>query len=181
MHPQAKTLNPREVLRSLPQNESFHFFVDINDYTGKSAHNLAQFCDIVNNVNEKSITFHFERCDFERWTGGTLHDPTLARRINKLKKSQTEEEWSEEKVRTLIWHITKNRITELKNRLPNKRHKTYSKSTKTKKHKKGKKLKSTGEKHKKKSKKKKPEPQEEELEELEELGEVEELEELEEI
>ena len=135
MHPQAKTLYPKEVLRRLPQNESFHFFEDISDYTGKSAHNLAQFRDIINNLNEKSITFHFERHDFERWTGGTLHDPTLARRINKLKKSKTEKKLTEEKVRTLIHHITKNRITELKNRLPNKRHKTYSKSTKAKKHK----------------------------------------------
>ena len=134
MHPHARTLNPKEVLRRLPQNESFHFFVDINDYTGKSAHNLAQFCNIINNVNEKSITFHFERHDFERWTHGTLHDPTLARRINKLKKSYTEEKLSEEKVRTLIHNIAKNRITELKNRLPKKRHKTYSKSPKAKKH-----------------------------------------------
>ena len=133
MHPQAKTLNPKEVLRRLPQNESFHFFVGINDYTGKSAHNLAQFCHIINKVNEKSITFHFERHDFERWTHGTLHDPTLARRINKLKTSKTEEKLSEEKVRTLIHHITKNRIAELKNRFPNKRYKTYSKNTKTKK------------------------------------------------
>ena len=131
MHPQAKTLNPKEVLRRLPQNQSFHFFVDINDYAGKSAHNLAQFCNIINKINEKSIIFHFDRHDFERWTGGTLHDPTLARRINKLKKSQTEEKLSEEKVRTLIHNITTNRITELKNRLPNKQHKTYSKSTKS--------------------------------------------------
>jgi hypothetical protein len=90
MHPHVKTLNPNEVLRSLAQNESFHFFLEINDYSGKSAHNLAQFCNIINSVNEKSITFHFERYDFERWIGGTLHYPTLARRINKLKKSQTE-------------------------------------------------------------------------------------------
>ena len=138
MHPQAKTYNPKEVLRSLQQNEQFHFFVDINNYTGKSAQNLSKFCKIINTINEKSITFHFERHDFERWTHGTLHDPTLARRINKLKKSQTEEKMSEEKVRTLIHYITKNRITELKNRLPNKRHKTYSKSTKAKKHKKNK-------------------------------------------
>ena len=133
MHPQVKTLNPKEVLRRLPQNESFHFFIDINDYSGKSAHNLAQFCDIINNINEKSITFHFERHDFERWTGGTLHDPTLARRINKLKKLQTEEKLSEEKVRTLIHHITKNRITELNKRLPKKRYKTRLKKNKAEK------------------------------------------------
>ncbi len=136
MHPQAKTLNPKEVLRRLPKNEQFHFFADIYDYTGKSARNLAQFSNIVNIVDEKSIIFHFERHDFERWIHGTLHDPTLARRINKLKKLQTEEKLSEEKVRTLIHQITKNRIKELKNRLPKKLHEKHSKSTKAKKHKK---------------------------------------------
>ena len=118
MHPYARTLNPQEVLRRLPKNEWFHFFSDINNYTGKSAHTLIQFRDIINKINEKSIIFHFERHDFERWTHGTLHDPTLARRINKLKKSPTGEKLSEEKVRTLIHQITKNRIKELKNRLP---------------------------------------------------------------
>ena len=140
MHSQSIKLNTKEVLRSLPQNEAFHFFVDINDYTGKSATNLVEFCNMIKTVNEKSITFHFERYDFQRWTGGTLHDPTLARRINKLKKSQTEEQLSEEKVRTLICNITKNRIKELKNRLPNKRQKTHSKSTKAKKHKNAKRI-----------------------------------------
>jgi hypothetical protein len=134
MHPQARTLNPKEVLRRLPQNEQFHFFVEINDYTGKSAHNLSQFCNIINAVNKKSIIFHFERHDFERWIHGTLHDPTLARRINRLKKSQTGEKLSEEKVRTLIHIITKNRIKELKSRLPKKQHEKHSKS-KAKKHK----------------------------------------------
>ena len=132
MHPQTKTLYPKEVLRRLSQNESFHFFVDPTDYTGKSAHNLAQFCNIISNLNKKSVSFHFERYDFERWIGGTLHDPTLARRVNKLKKSQTKEKLSEEKVRTLIHHITKNRMTELKKRLPDKRHNAPLKCPKSK-------------------------------------------------
>jgi hypothetical protein len=133
MHPQAKTFHPKEVLRRLSHNESFHFFIGTNNYTGKSAHNLAQFCKIINKINEESLMFHFERHDFERWTHGTLHDPTLARRINKLKNTQTKEKFSEEKVRTLIYQVTKNRIKELKNRLPKKRFKLHSKKTKTKK------------------------------------------------
>jgi hypothetical protein len=134
MHPQARTWNPKEVLRRLPQNEQFHFFVDINDYTGKSARTLRQFCNIINIINVKSLLFHIERHDFERWTHGTLHDPTLARRINKLIKSQTEEKLSEEKVRTLIQQITKNRIKELKSRLPKNNTKS-SRKAKAKKHK----------------------------------------------
>ena len=122
MHPHTKTYNPNDVLRNLPKNEQFHFFTSTNNYTGKSARNLNQFCKILNTINEKSIDFHFNRYDFERWTGGTLHDPTLARRINKLKKIQTIEEISEEKLRTIIYNITKNRLKELKNRRFNKNH-----------------------------------------------------------
>jgi hypothetical protein len=128
MHPQTRTLNPKEVLRKLPQNEQFHFFANINDYTGKSARDLRQFCNIINTIKVKSLLFHIERHDFERWTHGTLHDPTLARRINKLIKSQTREKLSEEEVRTLIYKTTKNRIKELKNRLPNKQPEKHSKS-----------------------------------------------------
>ena len=90
---------------------------------------------MIKTVNEQSITFHFERYDFERWTNETLHDPTLARRISKLKKSQSEGELSEEKVRTLIYQNTKNRLAELKKRLPDKRHNAHLKSAKSKKHK----------------------------------------------
>lgn len=124
MHPNTKTYNPKDVLRNLPKDEQFHFFQNTNVYTGKSARNLTQFCKIINNINGKSIDFHFNRYDFERWTGGTLHDPTLARRINQLKKIQNEEKMSEEKVRTLIYSITKNRLKELKKRRSNTQHKT---------------------------------------------------------
>ena len=132
MHPQAKTFNPKEALRRLSNNEAFHFFTEINTYTGKSAKNLAQFCKIINSINEESLTFHIERHDFEKWTHGTLHDPTLARRINKLIKSQTEKKMSEEKVRALIYKITKKRITELKSRVQNNKYKKSSKKIKSK-------------------------------------------------
>jgi len=86
-------------------------------------------------VKTNSIAFHFKRRDFERWTNETLHDPTLARRISKLKKIQSEEKLREEKVRALIYQITKNRLGELKNMLPDKRHNVHSKTLKARKHK----------------------------------------------
>jgi hypothetical protein len=132
MYHKALTLNPNEVLRSLPLEKAFHFFIDINDYTGKYAQNLAEFCDMINTINTKSIAFHFERNDFEIWTNKTLHDPTLARRIKKL-KSQSKEKLNEEKLRTLIYQITTNRIKELKNRFPDKTHKKQHKSINAKK------------------------------------------------
>lgn len=126
MYPKTLKFNPEEVLRSLPLEKAFHFFVDINDYTGKCAQNLAEFCGMINTIDTKSIAFHFERDDFEIWTIKTLHDPTLARRLKKLKKSK--EKLSEERLRTLIYQITKKRINELKTRFSNRANKNQHKS-----------------------------------------------------
>lgn len=141
MYTKTLKLNPEEVLRSLPLEKAFHFFVDINDYTGKCAQNLAEFRDMINTIDIKSITFHFERNDFEIWINKTLHDPSLARRLKKLKKSKSKEEISEEKLRTLIHQITKKRMKELKNRFPDIGNKMQHKNIKIKKSKNIKKLK----------------------------------------
>jgi len=108
--------NATEVLRTLPQNEAFYFFRDINKYTGKFASNLVEFCEITKTVNRKSIAFHFKRHDFERWIKETLYDPMLARRISNIKEPK-----SEEKLRAQIYKISKKRLGELGNRLHNKR------------------------------------------------------------
>ena len=111
MHSRAGRLNAMEVLRTLPQNEAFNFFEDIDKYTGKSASNLVEFCEMTKSVNKKSIAFHFKRHDFERWAKETLCDPVLAGRISNIKESK-----SEEKLRAQIHKVSKNRLGELNNR-----------------------------------------------------------------
>ena len=117
MRPRAGRLNATEVLRSLPQNEAFYFFEDIDRYTGKSASNLAEFCEMTKTVDKKSIVFHFKRQDFERWAKETLGDPKLAKRISDIKKTK-----SEERLRTRIYKVSKKRLEELNNRFRKKRH-----------------------------------------------------------
>ncbi|RLI39182.1 hypothetical protein DRO69_14585, partial [Candidatus Bathyarchaeota archaeon] len=91
-------LNATEVLRTLPPNEAFYFFEDIDKYTGKSASSLAEFCDMTKTIDKKSIVFHFKRRDFERWIKETLRDPKLAKRISSIKKIK-----SGERLRTQIY------------------------------------------------------------------------------
>jgi hypothetical protein len=110
-------LNATKVLRTLPENEAFYFFEDIDRYTGKSASSLAEFCEVTKTVDNKSIIFHFDRQDFVRWAKETLRDPKLAKRINNIKKTK-----SEKRLRTQIYKVSKKRLEELNNRRRKKRH-----------------------------------------------------------
>ena len=112
MQPRAEKLNATEVLRTLPQNEAFYFFENIDRYTGKSASSLAEFCEMTKAVDKKSIVFHFKRHDFERWIKETLRDKQLAKRISNIKEPKTEE-----RLRTQIYKVSKKRLEELNNKL----------------------------------------------------------------
>lgn len=112
MQPRTGRLNATEVLRTLPQNEAFYFFEDINRYTGKSASSLAEFCEMTKAVDKKSIIFHFKRHDFEKWIKETLRDPKLAKRISNIKEPKTKE-----RLRTQIYKVSKKRLEELNNKL----------------------------------------------------------------
>jgi ssRNA-specific RNase YbeY (16S rRNA maturation enzyme) len=68
-------------------------------------------------VDKKSIIFHFDRQDFVRWAKETLGDPKLAKRINNIKKTK-----SEERLRTQIYKVSKKRLKELNNKHRKKRH-----------------------------------------------------------
>lgn len=117
MDSRAVRANATEVLRSLPENEAFYFFEDMDKYTGKSASNLAEFCKMTKSVDKNSIRFHFKRHDFERWIKETLRDPLLARRISSIKEPR-----SEEKLRNQIHRVSKKRLKELNKSLHKKRH-----------------------------------------------------------
>jgi hypothetical protein len=76
-----------EILRTVSMKEAFHFFTDIGQYSGKSATSLVDFSEKLKMVPLKSIEFHFERGDFERWIRETLGDAYLAIGISKIDKS----------------------------------------------------------------------------------------------
>ena len=97
-----------DILRTVPPDKSFLFFEDIGKYTGRLATNLADFCEKMKTIETKSVTFHFERGDYERWIRETLHDNELARKLKRMKKSS-----SGEQLRNKILRSVRKRLNEL--------------------------------------------------------------------
>ena len=100
--------NASEILRTLPPDQKFLFFEDIGKYTGRLAANLDDFHKIIKIINMKSLTFHFKRGDYERWIRKSIHDIQLARKLERIKKTN-----SGEKLRKKILQPVENRLDEL--------------------------------------------------------------------
>jgi hypothetical protein len=97
-----------DILRTVPPDQSFLFFEDIGKYTGRLAANLADFCENMKTIDIASVTFHFERGDYERWIRETVHDAELARKLKRIKKSS-----SGEQLRNKILRSVRKRLKEL--------------------------------------------------------------------
>ena len=72
--------------RNVPREKAFYFFTSVGNYTGISAASLKEFMERVNDVNVKSLEFHLQRGDFEKWTVEVLMDNDLASEIKRLQK-----------------------------------------------------------------------------------------------
>jgi len=75
-------------LREPEQVAPFHFCVDIGDYTGVSAVSYEDFLTSIKQVKAKSLSFHVERGDFQKWVLDVLKDKKLAREIGKIKNQK---------------------------------------------------------------------------------------------
>jgi len=78
----------QRILRKLPRENAFYFFTSIGNYTGISADSLEEFVKRILEVNVKSLEFHLNRGDFEKWAEETLEDRILADEIKKLQQSK---------------------------------------------------------------------------------------------
>ncbi|MGC8939686.1 MAG: DUF5752 family protein [Candidatus Bathyarchaeia archaeon] len=74
-----------KILRTVPREKAFYFFTSIGNYTGMSACSLKEFMEKVNEVNVKSLEFHLQRGDFEKWINEVLEDAKLAEEIGRLR------------------------------------------------------------------------------------------------
>ncbi len=85
----AKPLETKEkaakILSDAPQDKGFYFHLGVNDYTGHHAKNLAQFCQLLETVDPRSVEFHLARKDFENWVR-SLGDNALPLQLAKLRK-----------------------------------------------------------------------------------------------
>lgn len=74
------------ILRSVPYADGFSFFIDIGQPTKKTATSLEQFAKELEVVDINSVSFHFERADFQEWISKILEDVVLSRRLDKIPK-----------------------------------------------------------------------------------------------
>ena len=81
---EVRPMSPKEPEQVAP----FHFCGDIGDYTGISAVSYEDFLTSIKLVKTKSLSFHIERGDFQKWVLDVLKDKKLAREIGKIKNQK---------------------------------------------------------------------------------------------
>ncbi|MEM1592175.1 MAG: hypothetical protein QXT06_03135 [Candidatus Bathyarchaeia archaeon] len=69
----------------VPKEKAFYFFTSIGNYTGHSASSLSEFLRKIMEVDAKSLDFHLNRGDFERWFIEVLGNEQLAGAIRSLR------------------------------------------------------------------------------------------------
>jgi alpha-amylase len=99
----------KRVLRELPAGSGFTFFYEFARPTGLTVHSLGEFCSGIKSVAVKSIRFHTERGDFERWLRQVIVDETLANRLGEI----TSEGLKGERLRKKILRSIERRMNEL--------------------------------------------------------------------
>jgi hypothetical protein len=70
----------QKILRSVPLEESFNFYNEVDDYSGHYSDSLNDFVEKIMIVNSKSLLFHISRKDFENWIN-SLGDVELSKKI----------------------------------------------------------------------------------------------------
>jgi hypothetical protein len=88
-------------LRTVPFESGFHFYTAIGNYAGITATNLNEFAAKLQTIPIESITFHFQRKDFQKWIQYTIEDAPLAERISRIKGEQSAEGLRKEILRTV--------------------------------------------------------------------------------
>ena len=97
-----------KILRTVGDQEAFHFYEAFGKPTGEVARNLPDFLDKVKSVSSESLVFHLERNDFQNWVEKTLGDPRLAEKLGRISSSD------DDGLRMSICRTVENRIRELK-------------------------------------------------------------------
>jgi hypothetical protein len=101
-------------LRKLSRENAFYFFTSVGNYTGESASSLEEFAEKIREVSIKSLEFHLQRGDFERWVAETLQDKELAEEIKKLQNQNP----SGDALRDQLYFLVSKRHEKLKSRIP---------------------------------------------------------------
>jgi len=104
------------ILRRVPEQEDFHFYLAIGEPTGETAVSLADFVKKMGAVDGRSVNSHFSSKDFEKWLRDILGDAELALRLGRIGRIRLCVQ-SEALRNEIIW-VVKVRLNEIKHPLP---------------------------------------------------------------
>jgi predicted heme/steroid binding protein len=96
-----------KILRSVTFDQGFHFAVDYGNYTGETAISLLNFYEELRTLEPKSVKFHFQRRDFQKWLETTLGDQELASTIDKTPSGLTDKELKTELLKAVKMELEK--------------------------------------------------------------------------
>jgi hypothetical protein len=94
-------------LRTLSNEEAFHFYEDIGKPTGESARSLRDFLGRIESVKLESLIFHLKRNDFKNWVENTLEDPKLGKKLEKIPVTHNN------RLRAEVCSVVRDRLKEL--------------------------------------------------------------------
>jgi hypothetical protein len=100
---------PLNLLKTVPFENAFQFFIELGKNTGITASSTVEFAEKLQIIPIQSVTFHFQRQDFQRWLKITIGDEEIAKRIDQINV------WThdDENLRKELSETVQNRIAEL--------------------------------------------------------------------
>ncbi|MEJ2240747.1 MAG: DUF5752 family protein [Candidatus Bathyarchaeota archaeon] len=96
------------ILKTVSSEKAFHFYYDLDQYSGIYANNLKDFVDKIQTIDLNSIQFHVPRKDFEFWIR-SLGDNELAKKIEVIRIKNL----TGKNLRTEIYQTINSRLEEL--------------------------------------------------------------------
>jgi menaquinone-dependent protoporphyrinogen IX oxidase len=100
---------PLNLLKNVSFENDFQFFTELGKNTGITASSTVELAEKLQIIPIQSVTFHFQRQDFQRWLKITIGDEELAKRIDQINI------WTQddENLRKKLSETVQNRIAEL--------------------------------------------------------------------
>ena len=99
---------PLNLINTVPFEKSFQFYIELGKNTGITSSSTVEFAEKLQIVPIQSVTFHFQRQDFQRWFINVIGDEELANRIDQINL------WThdDENLRKKLSETVQNRIAE---------------------------------------------------------------------
>ncbi len=98
--------NNQNLLRTVPFENGFHFFTEIGKYTGITARSTVELAEKLQAIPIQSVTFHFQRKDFQKWLKNTIGDEELSIRIDQIMTQPSDEYLRKNLFKTVHYRIT---------------------------------------------------------------------------